>query len=79
MKVESEDKRKANPVKACSSCKVVQTVLEMEGLLGKHNTAPEHRHIPQCHTAMKGLKVTLSSLADIHPIFKTANRAQVGL
>lgn len=40
--VESENKRKANPVKPCSSCKVGQTVLEMKGLLGKHNTAPQH-------------------------------------
>lgn len=40
--VESENKRKANPVKACSSCKAGQIVLEMERLLGKCNTAPPH-------------------------------------
>lgn len=45
----------------------------------KMQHSPRAPHIPQCHTAMKGLKATLPSLADIHPIFKTSNRAQVGL
>lgn len=39
---------------------------------------PTASHVPQCHTFVKGLKVTLLSLAEIPPIFKTANRDQVG-
>ena len=40
--------------------------------------SPTVSRTPQCCTVTKGLKVMLSSLADIPPIFKTASRAWVG-